>query len=126
MKFLLRALTWWHDATLGTSLFTARKGEKVGKDDQGNVYYRERGGDRRWVIYNGEIEATRIPPEWHAWLHGLTDAPPSEKPLPTKSWEKPHLANLTGTAAAYHPPGSLVAEAQRPRAVGDYEAWTPN
>lgn len=97
MKFLLRALTWWHDSTLGTALFTSRKGEKVGKDDQGNVYYRERGGDRRWVIYNGEIEATRIPPEWHAWLHGLSDAPPSEKPLPTKAWEKPHHPNLTGT-----------------------------
>ena len=125
MNFLLRALTWWHDSTLGTALFTSRKGEKVGDDDQGNVYYRERGGDRRWVIYNGEIEATRIPPEWHAWLHGLTDAPPSEKPLPTQVWEKPHHPNLTGTAAAYHPPGSLLSEGSRSRAVGDYEPWTP-
>jgi NADH:ubiquinone oxidoreductase subunit len=125
MKFLLHALTWWHDSTLGTALFTSRKGEAVGKDDQGNKYYRERGGDRRWVIYNGEIDATRIPPEWHAWLHGLSALPPSEQPLPVKTWEKPHQPNLTGTDAAYHPPGSLATAGHRARATGDYEPWTP-
>ena len=35
MKFLLRLLTWWNGQTLGTQLFTARKGVKVGEDDQG-------------------------------------------------------------------------------------------
>ncbi|WP_439814445.1 NADH:ubiquinone oxidoreductase subunit NDUFA12 [Zavarzinia sp. CC-PAN008] len=125
-SFLLHALTWWHDSTLGTALFTRRRGEKVGTDAQGNTYYRERNGAKRWVIYNGDIEASRIPPEWHAWLHRLSDAPPSERPLPVKPWEKDHLPNRTGTDEAWRPPGSLVGEAARPRATGDYEAWTPS
>jgi NADH:ubiquinone oxidoreductase subunit len=125
MSFLLRALTWWHDSTLGTALLTRRRGVKVGTDSQGNVYYRDRAEDRRWVIYNGEVEATRIPPEWHAWLHGLTDEPPSVAPLPVQPWEKPHLPNLSGTPEAYHPLGSLEAGGVRAKATGDYEAWRP-
>lgn len=62
MKFLLRLLTWWNSQTLGTQIFTARKGIKVGEDEQGNVYYRTRDDKRRWVIYNGECEASRISP----------------------------------------------------------------
>ena len=125
MSFLSHIFTWWNDYTLGTRLFTWRKGQLVGSDDQGNRYYRERKGDRRWVIYNGVVEASRVPPEWHAWLHRLADSPPSERPLPAKSWEKEHLPNLTGTVGAYFPPGSLNEGGRRARATGDYEAWQP-
>lgn len=126
MSFLIRALTWWNDSTLGTALYTRRRGVQVGSDSQGNTYYKDRTEDRRWVMYNGVIEASRIPPEWHAWLHGMTDAPPSVQPLPTKSWEKPHRQNMTGTEGAYHPPGSLDGGARtRAKATGDYEAWRP-
>lgn len=125
MKFLAHIFTWWNDYTLGTKLFTACKGELVGSDEQGNRYYRERKGARRWVVYNGEVEASRIPPDWHAWLHHTVDAPPTERPLPRKVWEKDHLPNLTGTPGAYLPPGSLAERGQRSRASGDYEAWRP-
>ena len=125
MSFLVRALTWWHDSTLGTALYTRRRGVRVGTDSEGNIYYRDRAEDRRWVIFNSEVEATRVPPEWHAWLHGLTDEPPSVAPLPVKAWEKPHLPNLSGTAEAYHPLGSLEGVGARAKATGDYEAWRP-
>ncbi|MFZ5609864.1 MAG: NADH:ubiquinone oxidoreductase subunit NDUFA12 [Pseudomonadota bacterium] len=125
LRFLTRFFTWWHDSTYGTALYTWRKGVRVGTDEGGNVYYRERNGPRRWVIYKGEIEASRIPPEWHAWLHYTVDAPPSERPPAVKVWEKPHVPNLSGTAQAYAPPGSLAAGGQRSRATGDYEAWRP-
>lgn len=125
IKFLSHILTWWNDYTLGTKLWTWRKGEEVGSDAQGNRYYRERGGHRRWVIYNGDIEASRVPPEWHLWLHYTTDTPPSEQPLKSKPWEKPHQANHTGTEQAYFPPGSLYEAGKRSGATGDYEAWTP-
>ena len=81
--------------------------------------------ERRWVIYDGEVEASRVPPDWHAWLHGLSDQPPSEAPLPAKSWEKPHEANPTGTSGRYLPPGSLAKGGKRPTATGDYEPWRP-
>ena len=123
MKFLLQLLTWWNNETLGMRLFTARKGVKVGEDEQGNVFYENRDGSQRWVIYNGAVEASRVSPEWHGWLHRTFDEPPTKSPLAHKTWEKPHVPNLTGTEAAYAPAGSL----RRATAVerSDYEAWQP-
>ncbi len=125
MNFILRLLTWWNTATIGTQIFTARHGEKVGEDEQGNVFYQKDGGKRRWVIYNGDMEASRISPEWHGWLHHTWDKPPTELPLVRKAWEKPHQENMTGTALAYRPPGSILTPESRPQVRGDYEAWQP-
>ncbi|WP_151719338.1 NADH:ubiquinone oxidoreductase subunit NDUFA12 [Gemmobacter serpentinus] len=123
MSFLKRVFTWWDGQTFGTQLFTARKGVKVGEDDQGNVYYETRDGKRRWVIYNGAIEGSRIAPDWHGWLHRTWDQPPTKAPLKHKAWEQPHQENLTGTQAAYAPAGSIRKGA--PVARPDYEAWQP-
>lgn len=123
MEFLKRLVTWWNSQTLGTQIFTARKGVKVGEDDQGNVYYQTRDGKRRWVIFNGEAEASRVSPDWHGWLHFTWDQPPTQAPLPHKAWERPHQENLTGTLSAYAPAGSIRKGA--PVARQDYEAWQP-
>lgn len=124
-NFLKHVFTWWNGYTIGTKWYTIKHGVAVGSDGQGNVYYRSKKGDRRWVIYNGEVEASRIPAEWHAWLHRTSDKPPSEAPLPTKPWEKEHRPNRSGTAEAYFPGGSLDAAGRRPHATGDYEPWRP-
>lgn len=126
MSLLLRIFTWWNGTTVGTWLHTWLRGVKVGEDEAGNVFYRTADGSRRWVIYNGEAEASRVSPEWHGWLHHTWDAPPSEAPPPVKPWEKPHAPNLTGTPGAYLPPGSVLTPARRPPTGGDYEAWTPD
>ncbi|WP_415183031.1 NADH:ubiquinone oxidoreductase subunit NDUFA12 [Phaeovulum sp.] len=123
MKFLLRLLTWWNSQTLGTQIFTARKGVKVGEDEQGNIYYQTRDAKRRWVIYNGECQASRISPDWHGWIHFTWDEPPTKMPLVRKPWELPHKENLTGTSGAYLPTGTLRKAA--PVARSDYEAWQP-
>ena len=125
MSLLSTIFTWWNGATVGTNLFTRRFGEKVGEDEAGNVFYQTAGGGRRWVIYNGDVEASRVSPDWHGWLHHTYDAPPSEGVLPRKDWEKDHQANLTGSPAAYAPPGSLKTAESRPQVAGDYEAWAP-
>ena len=122
-SILKQTLTWWNGQTLGTRLFTWRRGEEVGRDGRGNVYYQSDGGRRRWVIYAGESDATTVAPEWHGWLHHIWAVPPTKAPLPVKPWEKPHLPNLTGTAEAYAPSGSIRRETPEPRS--DYEAWTP-
>jgi len=119
----LRAVTWWNGQTLGTQFFTWRKGERVGEDDAGNTFYRNADDTKRWVIYNGEAEASRVGPEWHGWLHRTWDEPPTEAPLPRKTWEKPHQENLTGTAMAYAPDGSL--RRADPAERRDYDAWSP-
>ena len=123
LNTIKRVFTWWDDQTFGTQLWTWRKGVKVGEDQQGNIFYNNKDDSRRWVIFNGPIEASRIDPDWHGWLHRTWSEPPTEKPLVHKSWEKPHQENLTGTVAAYAPAGSLRQATPAPR--GDYEAWTP-
>lgn len=122
-RSILSAFTWWNGATLNTRLWTWRKGVKVGEDAQGNRFYRTHDDSRRWVIFDGEAEASRVDPAWHGWLHHTFKQPPSEAPLPRKPWEKPHEPNLTGTALAYAPAGSIRKGA--PEIRRDYEAWSP-
>lgn len=113
---------------IGTRLFTLLRGRQVGRDADGNIYYEERRGRpgwrrRRWVAYAGTPEASKVPPEWHAWLHYTTELPiPASTRRP---WQKPHLPNLTGTPESYRPPGHDYEGGQRAPATGDYEAWTP-
>lgn len=123
MNVIKRVATWWNGSTLNTQLYTWRYGVRVGEDEAGNVYYSSKDGKRRWVMFNGVAEASRVSPEWHGWLHHTWDEPPTERPLPKKKWEKPHIENLTGTALAYAPRGSIRRPDPAPRQ--DYEAWTP-
>jgi NADH:ubiquinone oxidoreductase subunit len=121
--FLLQFFTWWNGQTLGTRFHTWRKGEFVGADEVGNRYYRERNGKRRWVVYNGLAEPSAIPPGWHGWMHRRTDeVPPAYAP---REWEKPHEPNLTGTAYAYRPPGSVLNPHPHTPGGPDYEPWKP-
>lgn len=125
MGILSKIFTWWNGATIGTALFSWRHGERVGTDSLGNVYYRARKGDRRWVIYEGANDASRIPPEWYSWLHRQIDGLPDEALPPVRPFQKPATPNLTGTALAYRPAGALERGGQRAAASGDYQAWTP-
>ncbi len=114
----------------GTILFTWLKGQQVGKDQYGNRYFRSRGKklwgrERRWVLYKGRHEASKVPPEWHAWLHHTSAEPLTASVTDTPSWQKEHLPNLTGTTLAYLPAGHDLAGGRRAPATGDYEAWTP-
>jgi len=52
----------------------------------------------------------------------VDDPPAAYKP---REWEKPHQANLTGTARAYRPPGSILHRDPRTPARPDYEPWSP-
>lgn len=130
MSLLGKIFTWWDGATIGTLFWTARKGEHVGTDAQGNKYYRSRStkegaSERRWVIYDGANDASRVPAEWHGWLHGsFEDVPESFLPAP-RIWEADFSPNATGTAAAYRPQGALERGGKRASATGDYEAWSP-
>ncbi len=126
MKQLIAELfIWWHGQTLGMRVKTWLKGHYVGSDDAGNRYYVDKKTDRRWVLYNGPAEASAIPAGWHGWMHHRVDTPPSEEHYQARVWEKGHKQNLTGTAGAYRPEGSLLSKGERPRVSGDYDAWSP-
>jgi NADH:ubiquinone oxidoreductase subunit len=124
-KFLAEIFVWWHGQTWGTRLALRFRFDYVGEDELGNRYWQERAGPRRWVTYNGPAEASKIPPGWHAWMHNRSALPPTEQSYTPHSWQRAHLPNLTGTAAAYRPEGSLLKSGERPRVTGDYDAWSP-
>ena len=117
--------TWWEGASLGTALFSWRHGRRVGEDSLGNVYLQTKKGDRRWVMYKGSNDVSRVPPEWHSWIHHQIDGLPDEALPPVRSFQRPATPNLTGTPLAYRPAGALERGGQRQAASGDYQAWTP-
>lgn len=128
-----RFFTWWNGSTFGTSFTLFRRGASlVGRDEQGNRYFEEKSGSgadgriRRFVIYHGIADASRVPADWHGWLHHTFEQPPTDSPLKRQSFEKDHLPNMTGTPLAYHPEGSLVGAERADKMVREYEAWSPD
>jgi NADH:ubiquinone oxidoreductase subunit len=116
-------------ATIGTRLFTWFRGRRIGRDEFGNRYYEERRlsngiRKRRWVMYNGIAEPSKVPPHWHGWLHYTLDAPLTESAHRYR-WQKEHIPNLTGTQNRYLPPGHIDKGARRSAATADYQPWTP-
>ncbi len=130
MGIFKNVFTWWEGATFGTWLGTRMGGTRVGEDSLGNVYYQarkaENGFSRRWVMYNGNNDASRVPPEWHGWLHNTLDDIPSDSLPAPRAWERIPTPNLTGTAQAYQPAGALADGGKRAAASGDYVAWSPD
>ena len=115
---------------LGTLIFTWLNGEFVGTDEFGTRYYRSQnrkrfGRGQRWCLFKGDNDASKIPPEWHAWLHYTVDEPLIEGSVTRSNWGKKHQLNLTGTARAYRPAGHHYRGGRRAGATGDYEAWVP-
>ena len=86
---MLKAIfTWWNGATMGQRFHIGRRGVFVGQDDYGNRYFEARDNSdsydqrkRRWVIYSGYAEASKVPAEWSGWLHYTLDEPPTREPL---------------------------------------------
>ncbi|WP_440696090.1 NADH-ubiquinone oxidoreductase subunit NDUFA12 family protein [Candidatus Pelagibacter sp. HIMB109] len=95
--------SWWNGQTLGTFLQTLVYGNMVGKDRYGNKYYQNKNDTKRWVIYNGIVDASTIPPEWHSWLHKIIKTTPDQVKFNNFNWQKEHKKNLTGTNQAYVP-----------------------
>jgi NADH:ubiquinone oxidoreductase subunit len=130
MGLLKSIFTWWDGATIGTRLFSSRVGKRLGEDALGNTYFEGGKGidgrPRRWVIYSGPNDASRVPPDWHAWLHHTTDGLPDQALPPRRVWQADARPNLTGTREAYRPAGALEAGGVRAAATGDYEAWSPD
>jgi len=54
--------TWWNQQTVGTRIQVFLFGKFVGEDHMGNKYYQSKSG-KRWIVYKGEIEASKIPNE---------------------------------------------------------------
>jgi NADH:ubiquinone oxidoreductase subunit len=131
MGILSEIFSWWGGNTWSNRLYTAVRGRFVGSDEAGNRYYVQRRGvgplgvPRRWVIYKNGAEASKVPPDWHGWMHYLVDVPPTQESYTPRPWQQPHRMNMTGTPEAYRPSGSILKSGRRPKATGDYKPWQP-
>jgi NADH:ubiquinone oxidoreductase subunit len=107
-------------------------GTVVGVDQFGNKYYEDKDpvywSKARWVEFAKEAEASTIPPEWHSWLHHISDEIPTRPDSllaeTTPKYRQEHVPNMTGTPEAYSPPtwvGSANWQPVRP----PIQIWTP-
>ena len=119
IDFFKQIFTWWHRQTFGTFIYTLFTGKLIGADEFGNKYYSNSKG-KRWVIYKNITESSSIPPEWHLWIHFLTEKKPTND-IKKYIWQKKHEENLTGTKKAYKPKGSLSSESTE--SIKKYETW---
>ncbi len=119
INFLKSIFTWWTSQTVGTFLFTLFSGTCVGQDQFGNKYYKNKNDSKRWVIYNGEVESSRIPPEWHLWIHKTSHSTPDKISFSNHIWIKDHHENYTGSKMAYSPSANLKNKKKT------YSKWDP-
>ena len=119
ISFFKMIFTWWNRQTLGTFVYTLFTGKLVGKDESGNKYYTNSKG-KRWVIYKNSVESSKIPSEWHLWIHSLNKNKPLNN-LRKFEWQKKHEENLTGTSKAHKPDGSLLSDSKNN--MKKYETW---
>ena len=132
MSILSEIFSWWGGNTWGTRVTLAWQGRYVGNDELGNTYYEQKKGigemgmPRRWVVYKDLADASKIGSDWHGWIHHMVDTPPNDEVYSPKPWQKPHKMNMTGTAEAYRPAGSILGSGTRPKATGDYKPWRPS
>jgi len=130
---LMKLFTWWNGATLGAMFDIKRRSDYVGEDAFGNRYFEDRKSSmgvenykRRYVIYKGLAEPSKVPADWHGWLHHTFDEPPTEAPLLRKDFELDHKPNMTGTLYATKPKGALSEKGKRQDTYADYESWSPD
>ena len=102
LTFIKQIFVWWNQTTIGTRIQTFIFGKYVGKDSFGNRYYQNKKG-KRWVIYKGEIDASKISGEWYSWMHYTRNKIENTHDLKKYEWQKPHQPNQTGTDNSYHP-----------------------
>ncbi len=95
----------------------------IGKDVFENKYYessnkffsKSKANSRRWVVYKGYAEGSKVSPNWHAWLHHAVEKKPASPSKKTTSF----VPNLTGTPYKDKP------KFQEKRHKDGYQSWRP-
>ncbi|KAG6510530.1 probable NADH dehydrogenase [ubiquinone] 1 alpha subcomplex subunit 12 [Zingiber officinale] len=103
----------------------------VGVDKFGNKYYEDltvQHGRHRWVEYakKARYNASQVPPEWHGWLHRVTDRTGDQLlMLKPKRYGVEHRENFSGEGdeLIYHSKGHALHPGQRNWTY--YQSWEP-
>jgi NADH:ubiquinone oxidoreductase subunit len=105
-------------------------GELKGSDHLGNQYYENLSrlpGRQRFVVYAGwgkGYDPSQVPPEWHQWLHSISDRTPVERPVQPRPYQlqaQPMKLSQYGMLGNYSPPGSFAR--QQPKTHSNYNVW---
>lgn len=105
----------------------------VGVDKFGNKYYERledmQFGRHRWIEYaeKDRYNASQVPPEWHGWLHFITDHTGDELlMLRPKRYGVEHRENLSGEGEEfiYHSKGHALNPGQKNWTR--YQPWQPS
>ena len=114
-----------------SNLFIKLSSNYIGQDGYGNKYYESKKANRsfgrkaRYVIFLGEVEASKVPSNWFNWLHYQSDdIPKNNKKL--YKWEKSHEPNLSGTKHAYYPSAHSLSDDNGEHDSKSYTSWSPN
>jgi len=104
----------------------------VGVDKFGNKYYEKlhdtQHGRHRWVEYaeKDRYNASQVPPEWHGWLHHITDSTGDQLlAQKTARYLVEHKQNYSGEGEEliYHSKGHALNPGQRDWTR--YQPWEP-
>lgn len=119
---LKEIFTWWNNQTIGTRIWSYFNGQFVGSDKFGNKYFQNKNDTKRWVLYLGQVESSKVPPEWNGWLRFTSQT----IPLSNKKyeWEKEHIENQTGTPNSYYPRESIIKNPKSKKRL-EYKKWSP-
>ncbi len=104
---------------LGSLLYTYFWGRQIGVDLNDNRYYiqHKKHSYKRWVIYNGIVDPSKIPVSWHIWLHSDCETIPRDPPeIQTPAhFSAKHTTKCT-TSIANIPSSALEC----------YQSWSPD
>ncbi|WP_375318575.1 NADH-ubiquinone oxidoreductase subunit NDUFA12 family protein [Candidatus Tisiphia endosymbiont of Oplodontha viridula] len=94
---------------------------RIGKDQFGNKYYESKkldylGQARRQVVYKGKVEASKVPPMWHAWLHYMINEVPINNGK--FDWQQDYLPNITSTSLSHKRVKNTTTKTE-------YNRWQP-
>lgn len=108
-------------------------GTLVGTDEHGNKYFEKvdaQSNRNRWVVYAESTHYTNqnptvVPPEWHGWLHYITDENPAngEFKRPRYHLEAKENPSFSGETK-YQPKGAWGAP-HHGRSWRKWEKWVP-
>ena len=83
-------------------------GVKVGEDEYGNQFFELKrtdylGRKKRYCLYNGIPEASKISPEWHPFMHYQIEAKDVKTTFKQYKWQKSAVPDATLSQKKYLP-----------------------
>jgi NADH:ubiquinone oxidoreductase subunit len=100
-----------------SKLFIRIFNQYEGEDAFGNKYYANPKKGKRFVVYNGMPEPSKISGAWYSWLHYVSDDKPRGDEL-KHDWQKYNTPNVSGTIHKYQYTETKPKDSK-------YQSWQP-